>query len=525
MLRNFGAVQGFSKEMGWRDFLRQHPGVKWVTLAVLLALIGSGAAMLQLMGKPALQPVLTPVERGDVVDTVEATGTVDAVTTVNVGAQVSGMVDRIAVDFNTAVRKGQLLAHIESSQLEAAVKQARANVQAARAGVGIAATGVETAGEDLNVARANQARDTALARQAKVDYDRAQGLFDTQAGSQEARDRARSAWEAADAVVKAARAAVEQAQSKVHAAEAQLAQARAVESQAQAALRQAETNLSYATITSPIDGVVVARNIDVGQTVASRLSAPNLFNIAEDLQEMYVYTKLDVHDVPRVKPGQKATFTVDAFPKQEWEGTVVQVRISPITQLKGLAAPSQLGAPTQTTIPGLQQQSGSGGAGSGAGSPGGGSSTSGGTTGSSSATGAAGSSAASVSPSTVPAATQAPGLVQYDALIEFRNSSGRLMPGMTAYVTIPVSAAYNVLRIRKETLSASPSIPLDRKNELLRGHGIQPGQSVVWVAEGGQFTPVAVSAGVTDYVFAQVTGNLQAGQRLLSGYRAPEKRD
>ncbi len=504
--------------MNWAKLKQKRAALAWSAVAVAVLLVLVGINVRQTLGRTSQVPIYSPVERGDVVDTVEATGTVDAFTTVNVGAQISGMIDKILVDFNSNVKKGQLLAHIEDTPFAAAAKQARANVQAAVAAVKMAQVAVETAGEDLKVARANLARDEALARQAKTDFERAEGLFRSEVVATQDRDTAKSNNDTAQAAALASRAMVEQADAQLKNAQAGLLQARAAEATARASLAQAETNLSYTRIISPTNGVVVARNVDVGQTVASRLSAPDMFDIAEDLGHMYVYTKLDVHDVPRVKVGQKGTFAVDAFPNQAWEGVVKQIRISPITQLKGQSSPSQLPAQltaAQTAIPGLQQQS-SGSAQTPAGASGGASASSGASSSSGAGSGGA---APSVSPSTVPAATQAPGLVQYDALVEFQNADHRLLPGMTAYVTIPVSAAYNVVRIRKEALGASPSISLAEKNELLKRYSIARNQDVVWMAEGDRFRPVAVKTGVTDYVFAEVSGALEPGQRLLSGYR------
>lgn len=341
--------------MNWAKLKKKRAALAWGVAAVVTLLVLVGVNVRQTLGRTTQMPVYTPVERGDVVDTVEATGTVDAFTTVNIGAQVSGMIDRILVDFNSTVKKGQLLAHIEDTPFVAAAKQARADLQAAVAAVKMAQVSIETAQQDLKIAQANLEGDQALARQARIDYGRAEDLFHSQIVATQDRDSAKSNNETAQAGALASRALVEQARARLKSAEAGLVQARAAEATSRAALLQAETNLGYTRIISPTDGVVVARNVDVGQTVASRLAAPDLFDIAEDLGHMYVYTKLDVHDVPRVKVGQKATFAVDAFPNRTWEGVVRQIRISPITQLKGQASPSQLPpqlSAAQTTIPG-----------------------------------------------------------------------------------------------------------------------------------------------------------------------------
>lgn len=502
--------------MDWKAINKRYPRAVWLGSAAVLALVAVSFWVQYTLGKPAVVPVWTPVEVGDVEIDVEATGTVDAVTTVDVGAQVSSTINKLFVDFNSPVKKDQVLATMEDSRFVAAVKQAEADLQAARAAVRMAESGVETARADEQVARAGLARAEAVARQAQLDFERAQGLLQSEISSVADRDRLKAAHEGAQAGVVSAGAQVEQASARLRNSQAQLLQARAQEKNAASALEVARTNLSYTVIRSPIDGIVVARNVDTGQTVAARLSAPSLFNIAQDLEEMYVYTKLDVRDVPLVKPGQKATFTVDAYPRMNWEGTVAQVRIAPITQLKGQAAPSQLGAPAASTVAGLQQQTG-GGSGAGASAPAGSSGSPAGSGAASSSSGTA--SSAGGTASQAAGSTPAPGLVQYDALVRFTNRDRRLLPGMTAYVTIPVSAAYHVVRVRKEALHASPSVSLEDKNALLRRHGIQPGQNIVWIAEGAAFRPIPVTVGMTDYLFAEINGNLQPGQRVLAGYR------
>jgi len=492
--------------MGWKSLLR-HRYAKWVALGVAAALIAGGIWLQQALTSTTQVPILYTIERGDVVNNVEATGTVDAVTTVNVGCQVSGMVNKILVDFNSQVKRGQVLATLEDSQFVSAAKQAEANLAAGRAAARVAEVAIETARADLDAARANQARDEALARQAALDYTRQEALFRQDIAAAADRDQLRSAAEGAQATAVASRALVEQAQARLANAQAQLAQAQAQEKQLASALDLARTNLSYTVIQSPIDGTVVARNVDVGQTIAARLSAPNLFNIAQDLEHMYVYTKLDVRDVPKVQAGHLATFAVDAFPNRVWEGKVIQVRISPITATKGQATPSKLPTTASTTIPGLQTASSSTTAPQGA------------STGST-ATSATSVSAGAASASSGPGSSPAPGLVQYDALIEFRNADRRLLPGMTAYVTIPVSAAYSVLRVRKEAFRSSPPVTLEEKNRLLQQNGISAGEPVVWVEHGGRYRPVTVRTGMTDYLFAEITGSaVKEGDRVLIGYR------
>ena len=492
--------------MGWKTVLRRRY-VKWAALGLAAALIAGGMWLQQALTSTTQIPLLYTIERGDVVNNVEATGTVDAVTTVNVGCQVSGMVNKILVDFNSPVKRGQVLATLEDSQYVSAAKQAEANLAAGRAAVGVAEVAIETARADLDAARANQARDQTLARQAALDYTRQEALFSQDIAAAADRDQLRSAADGARATAVASRALVEQAQARVANTQAQLAQAQAQEKQLAGALDLARTNLSYTVIRSPIDGTVVARNVDVGQSIAAQLAAPNLFNIAQDLEHMYVYTKLDVRDVPKVQEGHVASFAVDAFPNRVWEGKVIQVRISPITGTKGQTTPSKLPTTATTTIPGLQTSTSSATAPQGA------------STGSTATSGTS-VSASAASTSSGPGSSPAPGLVQYDALIEFRNEGRRLLPGMTAYVTIPVSAAYSVLRVRKEAFRSSPPVTLEEKNRLLRQNGIAAGEPVVWVEQGSRYRPVTVKTGMTDYLFAEITNSaVKEGDRVLIGYR------
>jgi len=213
------------------------------------------------------------LDRGDVVATVSATGTLSAVTTVNVGSQVSGIIAKLHADFNSAVKKGQLLAELDPTPFQQTVDQRRADLEKAK---------VEL-------------------RNAEISLTRSKNLFKQQLLAQSDLDAAQTNRDAAAASVE----------------------------QSQAALRQAETNLSYTKITSPIDGVVVTRAYDVGQTVAASFQAPVLFSIAQDLTKMQVLTNIDEADVGRIRDGQVANFSVDAFPDSTFKGSVSQIRLSP----------------------------------------------------------------------------------------------------------------------------------------------------------------------------------------------------
>ena len=223
-------------------------------------------------GSKTLQYRTEKIDRGDIVMTVTATGTLSAVITVAVGSQVSGVISRLYVDFNSPVKKNQLLAEIDPTPFQAAVEQQRANVTKAK---------VDAANYKISLARQERLLKTGLAAQA--DYDAAKAQYDG---------------------------------------------AVAVVAQDTASLAQAETNLKYTKIISPIDGVVVDREYDVGQTVAASFQAPLIFSIAQDLTKMQVQADVDQSDIGSVQVGQTARFTVDAYPDQEFRGTISQIRLN-----------------------------------------------------------------------------------------------------------------------------------------------------------------------------------------------------
>jgi HlyD family secretion protein len=270
-------------------------------LIILLLVAGVGIfAAFNLKGKGPVQYYTAKVETGEIKQVVEATGTINAVITVQVGSQVSGTISRLYVDFNSHVKKGQLIAQIDPPLFQGALSQAKADLENARA--------------NLAVAIANTAKARAADAQTKADYERNLGLSRQGIISQQSLD--------------VAKANAESAAAQVSAALAQESQARAQVQQKQAAVEVAQTNLDYTTIHAPIDGTVVARNVDVGQTVAASLQAPTLFTIAQDLTKMQVYAKTDESDVGQIRAGQKVTFKVDAYPRETFTGTVSQVRMN-----------------------------------------------------------------------------------------------------------------------------------------------------------------------------------------------------
>lgn len=243
--------------------------------AVVVAVVALGVLLLSKEKKAGPKYRKEAVTRGNVVANVTATGTLSAVTTVKVGSQVSGIISRLHADFNSEVRRGQLIAELDPTPFQATVDQRRADLERAR---------VELRNAELTLARAKKLLDAQL--QAQSDFDTAKANRDAAAASVE---------------------------------------------QSTASLRQAETNLAYTRILSPIDGVVVDRQYDIGQTVAASFQAPVLFTIAQDLTKMQVLTNIDEADIGRVKVGQEASFTVDAFAERSFSGTVSQIRLSPQT--------------------------------------------------------------------------------------------------------------------------------------------------------------------------------------------------
>ena len=257
---------------------------------IVVAALSTGALVALASGGKETAPSVTvaPVTRGDIVSTISATGTLEAVTTVQVGSQVSGIVESLTADFNSIVRKGQVLARLEQSTYRSAIEQARANVTKAAA--------------ELERARVTAA-------DAETKRQRAEQLMERQLI---ARNELDNATLTRDTAV-----------SQIRSAEASLTQARA-------ALNQADVNLSKTVITSPIDGIVISRSVDVGQTVAASLSAPTLFLIAADLSQMQLNASIDESEMGKIRNGQTVSFTVDAFPGQRFLGRVEQVRLNPV---------------------------------------------------------------------------------------------------------------------------------------------------------------------------------------------------
>jgi HlyD family secretion protein len=283
------------------------------------------------------------IERGTILKSVSASGELNAVITVQVGSEISGQISELLADFNSEVHAGQVIARIAPESFEAKVQQAQAELAVAKATVATKSAAVVQARANLDnalsvlaAAGAEVERARVTAADLKLEYDRKNGLHQRGVIDVSSVDKARAAWQAARAQVNAAVAQLKAQQSAVAArraqismAEADVEYARAQVQQQEAAVHVAQINLENTFIRSPVDGVVIGRDVDIGQTVAASLQAPTLFTIAKDLRQMQVETAIDEADIGQIQPGQAATFTVDAFPGQEFRGTVTQVRKQP----------------------------------------------------------------------------------------------------------------------------------------------------------------------------------------------------
>lgn len=400
-----------------------------VTIVVLLVVIAGVVTFFARKGSTEnVQWLTLPVGQGNVDVVVTATGTLAPDTTVQVGTQVSGTIAKLYADWNSHVRSGQIVAQLDTTFLWASVEQAQANLQKA----------------------------LVAQEQAKITFNRVKQLFERNLDSQSDYDTALGNLQTAQASV----------------------------AQAQTSLDQAKINLSYATIRSPITGVVISRNVDIGQTVASSFSTPTLFSIANNLSDMQVQASVDEGDIGNVKVGEPVTFTVDAYPNSVFHGKVTQIRLQPST---------------------VQN------------------------------------------------------VVEYTVIIDVPNPDMKLLPGMTANLTIQVAEAKDVLKAPTTALRFMPpaqylaelrkAIPDSVRERLRRrfqhfrdqnggggfagqggqafgqagGQGYQdrdltPGSYfMVWVLDGKQIKPVRVQIGLSDGTSTQVSGDLKPGEPVVVG--------
>lgn len=282
---------------------------RWTVVLIVLIVVVGGASAWYVLGRPAevFRFRTAPVYRGDLTATISATGTIEPQEVIDVGAQVAGRVlsfgvdeDGKTVDYGSHVKQGEILAQIDPSLYTADKTSAMAQLQQSQAGVEVAKAGLEQGNARL--------------AQAQADWDRAQKLGPSSALSSTQYDAYKAAYQGALADVKLAQASILQAQAAV--------------AQSQASVDRAQQNLDYCTITSPVDGVIIDRRVNIGQTVVSSLNAPSLFLIAKDLTHMQIWVSVNEADISRIQPGQKVTYTVDAFAGQTFQGQVGKVRLN-----------------------------------------------------------------------------------------------------------------------------------------------------------------------------------------------------
>lgn len=314
-----------------------------ISAVVLLAVLAAGAAAYAWWGAGGAAPNyrFAKVERGGVTAAISATGTLNPVVSVQVGSQVSGQVKEIYVDYNSAVKKGQIIARIDPDTFSLRVNQAMADVEAARATVLTQRANVVALQAEVSRAKVNFA-------EAGRDFERNKSLFEKNFVSAAVRDKAQATFEAA-------REQVNTAQAQREVGQAQVRNVEALVKQREAQLEQAKVDLERTAIRAPVDGIVISRNVDAGQTVAASLQAPTLFLIAQNLSDMQVDTSIDESEVGRVQVGQEAAFTVDSFPGRTFSGKVVQVRKAAqvvqnvVTYIAVISAPN----PDLILVPGM----------------------------------------------------------------------------------------------------------------------------------------------------------------------------
>jgi len=273
-----------------------------IIVLVLIAVVGAGAGAYYISHNGQQISVQTAmISRGDIVDAVASTGTLQPVISVTVGSQVSGNISWLGADFNSIVKKNQVIAKLDPTLFESQVAQAKAQLSQSKA--------------SLEQAKAQLVKDTANAGYLKVTYERNQDLRKQSLISQDQLDQSKAAADQGAAGLELDKSNIQQATANIE--------------QATAQLNTSQTNLEHSIITSPIDGIVTQRSVDVGQTVQASMTAPQLFVIAEDLTQMQVSANIDESDVGRVTPGQDVTFRVDAFPGVDFHGTVAQIRLNP----------------------------------------------------------------------------------------------------------------------------------------------------------------------------------------------------
>ena len=271
------------------------------------------------------------VDTGPLRNVVNATGVVQTVVTVQVGSQVSGQVEELYADFNSVVKLGQLLAKLDPRNFQAQVENSRANVVAAQARVRSGEAEQKTQAANLLSSKANLEAARVTRDNTAILFERASELSKSGVASRNDYDNAKANADSSQAKYEQAQAAVAQVEAQSHSTAAQLEQVRAQLQQAQADLNRAQLNLDYCNIYSPVDGVVISRNVDVGQTIAASMQAPTLFTIANDLTRMQVNANVDEADIGNISEQADVRFTVDAYPNEMFRGRISEIRLNPQT--------------------------------------------------------------------------------------------------------------------------------------------------------------------------------------------------
>jgi len=315
---------------------------KLIAVLVLVAAAGGGWYWYDSRGATAETKYrLGKVERGPIQAVVVASGTLNAVTTVQVGSQISGQILEILADFNTQVKKDQVIARIDPQSFELRVNQTRADVDAAKSAVGVAQSNLAAQRAELSRVKVNLA-------DAERDMNRKKMLVEKNFISSAELDKAKTVYDATREQQRAVEAQIKVAESQVGSAEAAVKQRESL-------LKQSQVDLERTIIRAPVDGTVILRNVDAGQTVAASLQAPVLFTIARDLRDMQVEAAIDEADVGRLRAGQPATFTVDAFPRRNFTGQIMQIRKSPVNVQNVISYTVVISAanPDQSLLPGM----------------------------------------------------------------------------------------------------------------------------------------------------------------------------
>ena len=292
-----------------------------VAIAILYSVRGNGNA--------GAEYRFDAVDRGDIVNSIATSGSLSGVVTVDVGTQVSGQIAELNADFNTEVKEGQLIARIDPQSSESRVRQSDADLSTAKANVSIQVASFARAEADLASAQANLENRQATDAEAQRELTRKQELLERGVAANRDVTQARALADSAAAQTRGADAALRSAEAQIKVAKAQIENAQAQVKQRQASLEQAKIDLERTYIRAPIDGVVINRQVNLGQTVAASFNAPVLFTIAQDLRQMQVEANIDEADIGQIHSGQDVTFTVEAHAGRTFEGKIEQVRQSP----------------------------------------------------------------------------------------------------------------------------------------------------------------------------------------------------